>query len=166
MTSEKWVSSCRTSTSRKSTIWTHLRSERSIDMEKFSRRELLKRAALSLPLFALAVAPQSILTSCTKEPLPLIDVNEGCEDCTNACKGTCNNTCTDTCSGHCDVTCQGSCGNTCKGKCTKNCSSDCYSYCENTCKGTCEAICSNSCQGSCKGDCSSSCYHDCINSSY
>lgn len=96
-----------------------------------SRRTFLKKSTTGL--LSLFVIPSFL--SC--EPDDLLDVNPGCKDCTNACKGTCLNKCTTTCKG------------TCKNNCSMNCSKGCVS----------------SCQSSCKGDCSNTCFGDCSNSS-
>ena len=106
-----------------------------------SRRLFFRKCSSKLlAVFALPF----VITGCDKDD-PLIDINPGCQDCTNACKGTCFNTCKETCQDGCKGTCKG----TCQTYCSTNCSQGCV----------------NSCQNSCSGDCSNSCWGDCSNTS-
>lgn len=106
-----------------------------------TRRTFFKKCSTSvLAMIALPVT----FVACTPDD-PLIDVKPGCQDCTNACKGTCLNICKDTC----------------KGGCKESCKSTCKDYCNTHCS----AGCTNSCQGSCRGDCSYTCSGDCSGTS-
>ena len=107
---------------------------------RITRRELFRRLAKILPVFALAIVPT--VPAIASEAM---DCKGGC---TGTCIGLCHVGCTAMCHMGCETTCRESCHNTCKGSCRVSGKCDaCSDICKGGCRGSCHATCQNMATG-------------------